>query len=190
MAAAIDELLAEHRVIEEVLASLETFLGALGRHPERDREDVRDYVRVFSGLDACHHGKEERFLFTKMNEYGFSREGGPVSAMLSEQGEGRDHLDALAGVGGGTGPLTPAEREVVNGHALGYILRIRPHMKREEDILFPMVVHSLPGFVLDELAADFAGFEKTGLPPGMLDEVRGISRNLIDTYPPKRRTGR
>jgi len=184
MAAAIDELLVEHRVIEEVLGSLETFLASLGEHPEQERGAIRDYARVFLGLDNCHHGKEEHYLFAKMTAYGFSRDGGPVSAMLSEQGEGRDHLDALAAIGQGEGALTPAEREVANGHALGYILRIRPHMKREEDILFPIILHSLPGFVLDELARDFADFEKNALPVGFIEEIRSISQNLIEAYPP------
>ncbi len=188
MAAAIDELLAEHRVIEGVLGSLETFLASLGEHPERERGAIRDYARVFLGLDTCHHGKEEHYLFARMAAYGFSLDGGPVSAMLSEQGEGRDHLDALAAIGKGAGALTAAEREVANGHALGYILRIRPHMKREEDILFPIILHSLPEFVLDELAGDFADFEKNGLPVGFIEEIRGISQNLIEAYPPGRRS--
>ncbi len=185
MVAAIDELVQEHRIIEEVLSSLETFLNSLGKRPERERDMMRDYARFFHALvDMCHHGKEEQYLFVKMSAYGFSKEMGPVSAMLSEQDEGRDHLDALTRIGEGVGPLTPAEIEVARGHALGYILRIRPHMMREEDILFPMAVHSLPKFVLDELAREFAEFERTSLPGGFHQKLREISKSLIASYPP------
>lgn len=167
------------------LCPLETFVNSLGKRPERERDTIRDYARFFHGLvDTCHHGKEERYLFVKMNAYGFSKEMGPVSAMLSEQDEGRDHLDALAVIGEGVGPLTPTERDVARGHALGYILRIRPHMMREEDILFPMAVHSLPGFVLDELTREFAEFERSSLPAGFHQELRKISQSLIASYPP------
>ncbi len=187
MAAAIDELVKEHRAIEEVLASLETFVKSLGKHPERERDALRDYTRFFRDLvDTCHHGKEERYLFVKMKAYGFSPETGPVSAMLSEQGEGKDHLDALAALAEGTGPLTASERDVARGHALGYIMRIRPHMQREEDILFPMVLHSLPEFVLTDLAKNFSEFEKTALPGGFHRELKNISQSLIASYPPKR----
>lgn len=186
MAAAIDELVQEHRRIEEILASLETFLSVLGSQPYGERDAIRGYVRFFRGLvDTCHHGKEEGYLFVKMSAYGFSRESGPVSAMLSEHDEGKDHLDALTLIGEGAGPLSSEEMEVLRGHALGYILRIRPHIMREEDILFPMAVHSLPDFVLDELAVDFAEFERTGLPAGFHRELREISRSLTASYPPK-----
>jgi hemerythrin-like domain-containing protein len=98
--------------------------------------------------------------------------------MLSEQDEGRDHLDALTSIGNGLGPLSFEERENVRGHALGYIMRIRIHMSREEDVLFPIVEHSLPDFVLEELAQDFGEFEKTKLPAGFHENLRQIADSL------------
>jgi len=186
MADAIKMLIREHEVIEKALASLETFVDRLGTEPEREREAIRDYAYFFHELvDTCHHGKEEGFLFPKMTAYGFSKAAGPVSAMLSEQGEGREHLTALARIGRGAGPLSPHEREVVRGHALGYIMRIRPHMEREEDILFPIVVHSLPEFVMKEIGRDFEAFDKDGLPPGLHEKLENVSRNFLSAYPPK-----
>lgn len=120
-----------------------------------------------------------------MHAYGFAKNLGPVGAMLSEQGEGRDHLEALAVVGEGGGPLSERERDHVRGHALGYIVRIRLHMTREEDILFPMVVHSLPEFVLKDLGREFEAFEKDILPSGFRDELCAISARLLSAYPPK-----
>jgi len=186
MANAIEDLVREHRWIEEVLASLEGFIESLGKSPDQERGAIRDYVRFFHHLvDLCHHGKEEKYLFVKMGAYGFTKDGGPISAMLSEQDEGRDHLDVLASIGTREGPLSAKERSLVHGHGLGYILRIRPHMAREEDILFPAVVHSLPGFVLADLARDFAAFEREGLPAGFHDDLRKISARLLEAYPPK-----
>jgi hemerythrin-like domain-containing protein len=182
MRRAIEELVEEHRYIEEVLSSLERFVDSLGRKPDRERGMIRDYAHFFHQMvDICHHGKEEKYLFVKMDAYGFSREKGPVAAMLSEQDEGRDHLDALTSIGNGTGPLSEAEREIVRGHALGYIMRIRPHMSREEDILFPIIEHSLPKFVFEELARDFADFEKQQLPSGFHRDLREIADALQDS---------
>lgn len=188
MAYAIEDLTREHRVIEEMLGSLETFIESLGTYPERERRDVAGYVRFFREfVDRCHHGKEENYLFVKMRAYGFSETQGPVSAMLSEQGEGKEHLNALESIGAGQGPLDPRERGSVRGHALGYIMRIRPHMAREEDILFPIIVHSLPGFVIDDLGRDFRYFEKNVLPPDFHRNLQAISGPLIATYPPKQK---
>jgi hemerythrin-like domain-containing protein len=186
MAEAIDVLVREHHRIEEVLASLEGFIESLGHCPELERASVRDYVRFFHRLvDLCHHGKEEKYLFVRMSAYGFSKDGGPIGSMLAEQDEGRDHLDALASVGNGEGPLTARERAFVHGHSLGYILRIRPHMAREEDILFPAVIHSLPEFVLTELARDFEKFEIESLPANFHEDLKETSARLLKAHPPK-----
>ncbi len=185
MADAIDVLIREHRVIEEVLSSLEAFIEKLGEFPERERDCLREYARFFHEyVDKCHHGKEEDYLFVKMNAYGFSKKTGPVSAMLSEQGEGREHLNALAEVGQGEGLLGVTEREIVKGHALAYVMRIRLHMQREEDILFPMATHALPRFILEELSGDFRLFEEKSLPHGFHEKLQSISKSLLAAYPP------
>ena len=181
MAEAIDNLVREHRWIKQILASLEAFMDKIGNDPEGDKDRILEYVyflREF--VDTCHHGKEEKVLFPKMRDYGFSAEAGPILAMLSEQGEGRDHLVALGELcSKSQGPLSPAEREMVRGHALGYILRLKPHIQREEDILFPMVLHSLPSFVLDEIGQQYAEFERNELPPGFQDKLQEIAERLL-----------
>jgi len=189
MAEAIDILVREHQRIQQILASLETFLDEIGTDPETERKWFLDYVyflREF--VDTCHHGKEEKFLFPKMKSYGFSAEAGPVLAMLSEQGEGRDHLNAMGELcAKAKGPLSPSERELVRGHALGYIIRLRPHMQREEDILFPMILHSLPEFVLDEIRRQYAQFERNELPPGFKEKLQTIAERLVQSHLPNSR---
>jgi len=55
---------------------------------------------------------------------------------------------------------------------------------REEDILFPIVVHSLPEFVLEALGREFEASTRT-TSPGFSRETREISSNFIAAYPPK-----
>ncbi len=187
MADPIGILTGEHRIIEDVLGALENFIEHLGSPGAQERSDVAAFARFFHEfVDRCHHGKEENYLFVRMSAYGFSRENGPVSAMLSEKDEGRDHLLALAAIGAGEGPLSGREQSDVRGHGLGYILRIRPHVMREEDILFPMVVHALPRFVLDELGRDFETFDRSTLPPGFHEELRRLSTSLVARYSSRR----
>lgn len=186
MADAIEMLIDEHRLIEQVLASLETFSERIGKEPERDRRTVGDFADFFHHfVDECHHGKEEGYLFVRMSSYGFSNEAGPVSAMLSEQGEGREHLSALQKVAAGSGPLNKREQTVVKGHALGYIMRILSHMKREDEILFPVTRHVLPAFVIQELTVEFQKFDgQTGRGPTHAALVE-TAKNLLNRYPSK-----
>ncbi len=185
MTGAVEMLLEEHRLIEQVLESLEAFADAPGGEvPER--ADIRDYVDFFREyVDKCHHGKEEDYLFVRMSSYGFSQDHGPISAMLSEQDEGRDHLNAMAVVGEGSGEISAHEHELVKGHALAYVMRLRAHLRREDDILFPMVSHALPQFELDELAASFEKFDRDVLPAGFHDRMNTLARRLIGLHRPR-----
>jgi len=186
MADAIDILTDEHRLIEQVLGSLEVFTEKLGEESEHDRDTVRQFADFFHHfVDEIHHGKEEDYLFVRMNSYGFSKQAGPVSAMLSEQGEGREHLSALADIGQGSGPLSRREHVLIKGHALGYILRIQSHMKREDDVLFPVARHSLPPFVLKELTGEFEDFDGNPANRPLHQDLLGIAHRLVAKYPPK-----
>jgi hemerythrin-like domain-containing protein len=183
---AIDNLIEEHRLIERVLGSLETFSEKLGQRPEGDRETVGEFADFFHRLvDDLHHGKEEQYLFIRMSAYGFSHQAGPVSAMLSEQDEGREHLSALQAIGRGSGPLSAHERSLVRGHALGYITRIISHMKREDDVLFPVARHVLPPFVMQELTAEFEEFDGSETNRPVHERLRQVAARLTGSYPPK-----
>ncbi len=77
MAKAIEVLMNEHRLIERVLGSLETFAIGVEGGLAPERPFVADYAAFFRGFaDACHHGKEEDILFQRMIERGFPRETG------------------------------------------------------------------------------------------------------------------
>jgi len=186
MTDAIDILIREHRLIGQVLGSLEVFAEKLGEDPESDRTTVQKFADFFHGfVDECHHGKEEGYLFIKMSACGFSNQAGPVSAMISEQGEGREHLSALAEIAGGSGPLSPREKSLVRGHALGYILRIESHMKREDDILFPVARHALPPLMMEELTHEFEEFDGSAANRPGRENLLRMAGEFLDRYPPK-----
>jgi hemerythrin-like domain-containing protein len=73
MSRTIAILMKEHRLIERVLGSLETFLDQLSAD-ERNRADLKNFAEFFREFaDRCHHGKEEDRLFVSMTDYGFSK---------------------------------------------------------------------------------------------------------------------
>ncbi len=185
MADAIEILIDEHRMIERMLGAFESFAERIGEEPEGDRTQLRQFADFFHRfVDTIHHGKEETYLFVHMKAYGFSAQDGPVSAMLSEQGEGREHLDALEAVARGSGPLSAHERSLVNGHVLGYLMRIASHMKREDEILFPVARHALPSFVLQELTGEFEKFDSGNDIRALREELLRNAEQLLTKYPP------
>jgi hemerythrin-like domain-containing protein len=183
---AIEILMGEHRLIEQVLGSLETFVeeaGSGGQAP--DRSAVADYAAFFRGFaDACHHGKEEDILFARMIERGFSREAGPIAVMLEEHRLGRGHVSGLAEVGAGSGPLEAAERASVLTHALDFIPLLRGHILKEDRILYPMAVHALTAGELDAMEAAFHSFEKRSRADGTYERLQDLAARLQAAFRP------
>ncbi len=182
---AIDDLMHEHRLIEQVLGSLQTFAENISNGAEADRQTVRDYADFFRNFaDRCHHGKEEDRLFAKMGEYGFPSDYGPVAVMLAEHVQGRGHVGALAAVGEGTGPLSEGDREEVVEHAFAYVPLLSSHIMKEDNILYPMAAQAIPEPEMTRLGEDFDAFEASVMGEGTHERFHALAESLIQAYPP------
>ena len=96
MSKPIDVLMEEHRLIEQVLGSLESCAVAIDGGLAVERPLVKEYGDFFRGFaDAYHHGKEEDILFQRMIERGFPTDIGAA---------GGDAPRAHRGSGPGGGP--------------------------------------------------------------------------------------
>jgi hemerythrin-like domain-containing protein len=185
MSTAIADLMTEHRLIERVLGSLETFAADLVNGVDADRETVREYAEFLSGFaDRCHHGKEEDRLFVKMTEHGFPRQAGPIAVMLSDHVEGRNHVAALAAVGAGSGPLAEKERASVIAHARDYIPLLRSHILKEDNVLYPMAMQALPPAEMEQLGHDFKVFEREVMGEGSHERFHALAEKLTEKFPP------
>ena len=185
MQKAIEVLMNEHRLIEQVLGSLETFTAEVegGLAPERSL--LADYGTFFRDFaDACHHGKEEDILFQRMVERGFSRDTGPVAVMLYEHTVGRGHVSALRQVGDGAGPLAAMETQLVLENAGAFIPLLRAHIQKEDRILYPMAVRLLTGPEMDAMETEFEALEARMRADGSYDRLHGLADRLTAAVPP------
>jgi hemerythrin-like domain-containing protein len=182
---AIEVLMSEHRLIENVLGSLETFVAEVEGGLAPERSVLADYGAFLRGFaDAFHHGKEEDILFLKMIERGFSRESGPVAVMLHEHRVGRSHVSVLREAGGGAGPLTAVETQLAIEHASAFIPLLRAHIQKEDRILYPMATRLLTGPELDAMETDFEAFEARARKDGSYDSLHGLADRLTAAYRP------
>jgi hemerythrin-like domain-containing protein len=182
---AIDVLMNEHRLIEQVLGSLETFVLEIEGGLPAERAVLADYGAFLRGYaDAFHHGKEEDILFQRMIERGFSRESGPVAVMLHEHRVGRGHVGVLCEAGGGRGPLAALETQLVIEHARDFIPLLRAHIQKEDRILYPMAIRLLAGPELDELEVAFERFEVGMRADGSYDRLLALAARLTASFRP------
>jgi hemerythrin-like domain-containing protein len=93
--APLEELRQEHQIILKVLHRAMR-LAAPDAAPDTVTQIV-DFLQHFA--DRCHHGKEEKHLFTLLAERGMSFQQGPLAVMMKreEMGEGvHERYHALA----------------------------------------------------------------------------------------------
>jgi len=176
-------LSSEHRIIEIVLTCLERMADEAAENGQVNREPAAqaiDFIRNFA--DRCHHGKEEDHLFTTLNAKGMPREGGPVGVMLHEHEQGRaavkqmaESLDAASdGDGAAVATFVDAAR--------GYVLLLRNHIHKEDNILFPMADRFLSSDDQDELMKTFERVESEHMGIGTHEKYIDIARRLATIY--------
>lgn len=181
----IDVLMREHRRIERVLGSLETFCLEVEGGLAPDRAVVADYASFFRGYaDASHHGKEEDVLFARMIERGFSRESGPIAVMIYEHVTGRAHVGALRQVGEGSGPVSGVEAQVVVERAGAFVPHLRAHIQKEDRILYPMALRLLSGAELDVILTAFDAFDADRRADGTYDRLEALADRLVGVFRP------
>ncbi len=149
----------EHTLILQALDGVERKLAALEAGAAPDRcyfEKAVKFIRTFA--DECHHGKEEDLLFKTMVDRGFPLQGGPIAVMLSEHETGRAYIREMAEAAAAIGQDPAATQKIIrNGR--GYIQLLRPHIDKENMILYPMADNMLSPNDQAYLGAAFERFE-------------------------------
>ena len=178
-------LMNEHRLIEQVLGSLETCALEVGGGLGLERPVARDYGDFLRGFaDAWHHGKEEDILFRRMVERGFSEESGPVAVMLHEHRQGRALVGSIAAVGAGEGAVAPEEATAFLAAALGFVPLLRQHIQKEDNILYPMSQRVLSSVEFETMLEDFAAFEAKAGADGTRDRLEALAEGLVRSFRP------
>jgi hemerythrin-like domain-containing protein len=182
---AIDVLMNEHRLIEQVLGSLETYTSEVEGGLAVVRAVLADYGAFFREFaDASHHGKEEGILFQRMVERGFSRDAGPVAVMLHEHEVGRGHVSILRQAGEGTGPLAAMETQLVLENAGAFISLLQAHIQKEDRILYPMAVRLFTGPEMDAMETEFEALEARMRADGSYDRLHALADRLTASFRP------
>jgi hemerythrin-like domain-containing protein len=177
----IETLMAEHRLIEGVLASLDAWAVALDAG-NADRDDLPRFVRFIREFaDAKHHAKEEDILFTVMADHGFPTQAGPIAVMLHEHDAGRAYVKVLAEATEGA-DWDASERARLTEAARGFVSLLRQHIPKEDNVLYPMAVDRLPPEAMQRVAERCAAVEDEYARSKDGERLEALGRELIARY--------
>lgn len=176
---ATDILSEEHRIIERVIAAMETVSNQLeAGQPVRPEFflEAADFIKDFA--DGCHHAKEEGVLFPAMTASGLPQQGGPVGAMLMEHEQGRVYA---RGMRAAAEKLQAGDRSAVAEvlrNARGYAALLRQHILKEDRVLFPMAGQVIPAEKHDEIFEEFERIEEEETGEGVHEKYLAVAEKL------------
>lgn len=156
----IDLLKSEHRRIEQFMdAMLEWAASTAAGDPDgpADCSDVARWLHEFA--DDHHHGKEEGMLFVAMFDAGMPREMGPIAVMLREHDLGRAAVRELNMCAARGDAWDEATRRQALNAAERFADVLRPHIMKEDQILYHMAEQVIPAEVKRELDEKTKRFE-------------------------------
>jgi hemerythrin-like domain-containing protein len=137
---------------------------------------------IKSYADGLHHAKEENLLFPLMVKRGFSREQGPIAVMLHDHAEGRDYVKGMTeGISGYKKGNEDALAKIYE-NMQGYIILLRNHIGKENNVLFRMADKALSESDQQELLKEFAKVENEGVCGGRLKECITAIEKLESVY--------
>ena len=179
-----DQLKAEHENILSLLGILDRMCAEL--EAKRDIDPlflgrVVEFMKTF--IDKIHHGKEEELLFPMMRKVGGRRESGQVSELMIDHIKGRSlsrDMD-LAALRYGRYDRDAPARFVER--AKNYISLLTEHIRRENEIYFPIVEKLLSEKQKKELLDSFEELDKTMARHNEYSSMLQTLQNLERVFP-------
>lgn len=172
----INELTAEHRLIETVLGSLRAYaeVQAAGAADPADGTQFLHFFRLFAG--DFHHGREEDVLFAALAEKAeLPADRGPIAAMVAQHAHMAGILDQLEPLLGRS-DLDPAAAERLRTLAVSYSHALWHHIDAENSVLLPESETRLRRHHVLELPSRPMSTTEA--------EARASGERLIAKYPP------
>ncbi len=148
----------EHKIVLLVLNGAESIAQTLNDGGNADIVTVNKMVDFFRNFtDRCHHSKEEKQLFPRLEQRGVTNQGGPIGVMLQEHELGRARVRAIADASVKIEAGDKSGSAILAENLSAYVELLRAHINKEDNVLFAMADRVLTDADKQEL---FEAFEK------------------------------
>jgi hemerythrin-like domain-containing protein len=171
-----EEIVLMLNVLERISANIEAGQGV----PIDNLKRVLDFLQTFG--DKCHYVKEERFLFTAMEEAGVQKGCGPLGLLLSDHATGREFIGEMNKLLNSYEKGRPGSEVELATVALEYVHLFKNHIWKENIVLFPIAEKTVPADKLKSIGEQFDRFEKEQKVQGVQEAFDAMIDELAGTY--------
>lgn len=180
---ATEELRDEHAAVLVAVDILDRVTTAIVAKDDRAPGHLGQLLDFFQGfVDRCHHAKEDGVLFPELERRGVPRAGGPIGVLLGEHDAGRGHVrelgESLARLRGGDAGAAATIRQ----RASTYRDMLQPHIRKENEVLFPMADRLIPAEVDAILTEQFEAIERERVGEGKHEAYHAMLHGLKEHY--------
>jgi hemerythrin-like domain-containing protein len=174
------DLFEEHGGIILMLKIMEQVAKKLHAGADVDRAHLQKILEFLSNFaDKCHHGKEEGILFPELLKSGSNET--LINELLGEHKTGRDYI---RGMKESFQQFAPGSADAIHiaVNAEGYIRLLTEHIRKENDLLFPVADRELSAALKDEIFEKFEILERDVIGEGKHEEYHGWLKELKAAY--------
>jgi hemerythrin-like domain-containing protein len=169
----------EHKVILSVLAVAEKEARAIEASGKIEGDKVEKMLEFFREFaDHCHHAKEEKHLFTALQQRGMSANVGPIAVMLAEHQQGRHRIKAVNDALGKARSGDRAAMRQVRENLAAYAKLLKEHISKEDNVLYIMADKMLTAQDQKALSAAFEKVECERTSEGVHEKYHQLAREL------------
>jgi hemerythrin-like domain-containing protein len=176
-----DELRHEHEIILHMLSGAERTAQSIqsaGAVDAKKVEDIIDFSRHFT--DGCHHAKEERNLFVRLQEHGMPQGQGPIAVMLQEHETGRECIQSIE-----TALKVHQAGDVGAAYTIGrnmleYVELLRAHISKENNVLLPLSDRLLTPNDQRSLEESFKAIEEHEVGAGVHEKYHRMAHDIAE----------
>lgn len=173
----------EHDGIKVMLSILEKVCQALDHGENVEPAHLLEIVEFFRNFaDRCHHGKEEDLLFTALGNYDLGEARALVDELLKEHEVGREYVRKMSTSAETYGGAESEKPVGFVNQGREYVSFLREHIRKEDDILWPVVDEKVSKEHQANLVSAFDRFEIEKIGAGKHDEYHELIHTLEKIY--------
>lgn len=155
-------MLAEHRVIENVIRTLPDALAALDQRRRLDVQKLRGVVEFLrSYADYRHHQREEGIFFPFLVSRGVPAQGCPIGGLNNEHEKGRALVSALDKALSSYEQQHPESVGILQQTLKDIVALYQRHLWMEDAMVFPMAEKLVSESDNRELLEQFGALDRT-----------------------------
>lgn len=169
MGKATEDLRKEHDSILYVLEILDQMMLAENGEQQKRLDYYSELIFFLkSFVDQCHHGKEENYLFKELSLKEIPTEEDLVGVMLQEHEKGREYMAQMSSL------LSEKKLDGFNEIAGLYRDLLRSHIKKENEVLFPLADEAIGEQEQDLLFDKFEEHEEHVIGHGVHEKLHAM----------------